>query len=118
MKKADALLTVIIPVYNTQQYLNRCLNSVLNQSLKEIKILIINDNSTDNCPDIIQRYSSQYKQIKVFNNSQNSGPGYARNVGLDTVNTKYVSFLDSDDWIDSNAYLNAVSLLEKSRSWI
>lgn len=114
MTKTDYLLTVIIPVYNTEQYLERCLDSILNQSFKQIKLLIINDNSSDHCSNIIQHYVNKYGQIETHSNSQNMGPGYSRNIGLESVNTKYVSFLDSDDWLDSNAYLNAVSFLEKT----
>ena len=110
------LLTIIIPVYNTGDLLIRCLDSVINQSLKEIEIIIVNDNSTDNSADIIQQYIQNYSNIKYYHNNSNLGPGGARNVGLRHVTTKYVCFLDSDDWIDTNSYIEAVDALEKNNT--
>lgn len=109
-------LTVIIPVYNTGILLRRCLNSVINQTFKEVDIIIIDDNSTDNSLEIAKEYSKNFANIKYFHNSVTLGPGGARNVGLNLVSTKYVCFLDSDDWVDTGTYKTAISILERERS--
>ena len=96
-------VSVIIPVYNSKQYLNQCLDSVVNQTLKDIEIIIVNDGSTDNSLEIIQDYSDNYKNIKVIN-KQNESCYKARNVGLKTAKGEYVAFLDSDDYIEFNMY--------------
>lgn len=107
------LLTVIIPVYNTEKYIKRCIDSILNQSFKYIKIIIINDNSTDRSSSIIHKFSS-YEQVKIIENSYNIGQGESRNVGLNLVDTDYFCFLDSDDWVDTQAYETAVKALEEN----
>lgn len=105
-------LTVIIPVYNTEKYLDRCLDSVLNQSYKNIEIIIINDGSTDNSFSVIKRYLEN-NSIIYIQLEKNCGLGNARNVGLDNASGDYVAFLDSDDWIDSNFYYILIEALEK-----
>jgi glycosyltransferase involved in cell wall biosynthesis len=107
-------LTVIIPAYNTGNFLERCINSVINQSLKDLEVIIIDDNSTDNTFEIIQKYVKNFSNISFYHNSSNLGPGGSRNIGLKYVKTKYVCFLDSDDWIDTNAYKEAVNILEEN----
>ena len=107
------LLTVIIPVYNTEKYIKRCIDSILNQSFKYIKIIIINDNSTDRSSSIIHKFSS-YEQVKIIENSYNIGQGESRNIGLNLVDTDYFCFLDSDDWVDTQAYETAVKALEEN----
>lgn len=96
-------VSVIIPVYNSKQYLKQCLDSVVNQTLKDIEIIIVNDGSTDNSIEIIQDYSNNCKNIKVIN-KQNEGCYKARNVGLETAKGEYIAFLDSDDYIEFNMY--------------
>ena len=96
-------VSVIIPVYNSQQYLKQCLDNVVNQTLRDIEIIIVNDGSTDNSLLIIQEYANKYKNIKVIN-KQNEGCYKARNVGLETSTGEYISFLDSDDYIETTIY--------------
>lgn len=114
--KDNPLLTVIIPVFNTEDVLPRCLNSLLNQVQKKIKIILVDDCSTDNSLNIIKSFSEKNSNISYVSTSINSGAGYARNKALEFVKTKYVSFLDSDDWIDSVAYKRALETLEKNDS--
>lgn len=106
------LLTVIIPVYNTAQYVERCVNSVLNQSLKEIQVIIIDDASCDSSYDTACRFK-RFDNVRIIRNSENIGQGPTRNLGLQYVDTEYFCFLDSDDWVDTNAYEQAVTALEK-----
>lgn len=105
------ILTVIIPSYNNDKYIERCLESIINQSLKNIKIVIVDDGSTDASLDIIQLYMKNYDNIEYYT-SKRQGPGIARNIGISNCSTKYVTFIDSDDWIDLNAYKKCVDLLE------
>lgn len=108
------LLTVIIPVFNTANLLKRCLDSLLNQVNKEIEILLIDDCSTDNSLDVIKRYTQKYANIRYIVMEKRSGAGAARNNGLEKITTKYVCFLDSDDWIDSDTYEKVINFLENN----
>ena len=108
------LLTIIVPVHNTEKYVERCINSILNQSLKKIQIIIIDDASSDSSYENICKFKG-LDNVKILRNSENIGPGATRNLGLKYVNTKYFCFLDSDDWVDTNAYEYAISTLEKNK---
>lgn len=102
MNKSVAI-SVIIPVYNEQRTLARCLDSIYAQSIKNIEILCCDDGSTDKTLDILQEYASQYDNIKIFQ-QENRGAGAARNMCLDCVSGEFVCFMDADDYyIDSNA---------------
>lgn len=90
------LISVIIPVYNTQGYLEECINSVIKQTYSNIEIIIIDDGSTDNSPFIIDRLAEQDHRIRAYHKA-NEGVAIARNTGLDTATGKYIVFLDSDD---------------------
>jgi glycosyltransferase involved in cell wall biosynthesis len=96
-------VSVIIPVYNVEDYLEKCLDSVINQTLGDIEIICVNDGSTDNSPKILDRYAKLNSNIKVIN-KKNGGAGSARNFGLIHANGKYVGFVDSDDWISKDMY--------------
>ncbi|MDR1104049.1 MAG: glycosyltransferase [Endomicrobium sp.] len=98
-------VSVIIPVYNTEKYLCHCLDSVVNQTLKDIEIICINDGSTDNSLKILNEYTNKDKRVIVVN-QKNSGLSAARNRGLDIVRSPYVFFLDSDDWIEIDTIKN------------
>ena len=90
------LISVVVPVYNTEKYLSDCLDSLLVQTEQNIEILVVDDGSSDGSPDILLRYSRLYPQIRVFT-QPNAGPGVARNTALKNVRGKYVMFCDSDD---------------------
>lgn len=107
------LLSVIIPVYNTEKYLTRCLNSVINQSYKNLELIVINDGSTDHSQDLINDFSIRYNNIQCIQLQENKGLGNARNLGLNKARGKYVSFIDSDDWIDSNFYRVLINNIQK-----
>lgn len=95
----EELVSIIIPVYNVLPYLENCLNSVLNQTYKNIEVILINDGSTDGSGEICDKYASQDERIIVFH-QKNRGQSVARNVGLELAKGKYVSFVDSDDYIN------------------
>ncbi len=93
-------ISVIVPVYNVEKYLPRCLDSLINQKFDDFEILLINDGSTDNSLEICQRYQQiAFNLIKVYS-KDNGGLSDARNYGLDKCDSDYVAFVDSDDWVD------------------
>jgi len=94
-------VSVIIPVYNTEKYLRECLDSVVNQTLKDIEIICIDDGSTDNSLNILKEYASKDNRFVILE-QKNQGAGAARNKGLEIAKGEYLSFLDSDDYFESN----------------
>lgn len=96
------LISVIIPIYNSEKYFDRCLNSILNQTYQNIEILLINDGSIDNSAKLCDMVAMKDKRIKVVHQT-NKGVSSARNRGLDIANGEYITFIDSDDWIDRDA---------------
>ena len=92
-------LSIIVPVYNVAEYLERCLNSLINQTLNEIEIICVNDGSTDNSLYILEKFAGLDKRIKIIN-QKNKGLSGARNTGIKLVQGEYFGFLDSDDWVD------------------
>lgn len=95
------LISVIIPVYNVEKYLDRCVSSVLEQTYKNLDIILVDDGSPDNCPKMCDEYINKDSRIKVVH-KENGGLGFARNSGLDVATGKYVTFVDSDDWIEKD----------------
>lgn len=104
------LVTIIIPIYNAEKYLKKCLKSVVNQTYQNLEIILINDLSTDYSKHIAEQYVKNYKNIKLINNKINLGIGESRNIGLDIANGEYIYFLDSDDWIDKTAIQRLVNI--------
>ena len=92
-------VSIIIPVYNTEKYLRECLDSVINQTLKDIEIICVDDGSTDSSPAILREYGENDSRVKVFT-QEKSNAGAARNVGLSRANGEYLAFLDSDDYFE------------------
>ncbi|MBQ7067133.1 MAG: glycosyltransferase family 2 protein [Lachnospiraceae bacterium] len=103
-----ALISVIIPMYNSEKYIARCIESIINQSFNNIELVIIDDNSDDNSGNIVASYIENYNNIKYIKNSSRRGASYCRNVGLNSINSQYVMFLDSDDWLDLNCLARAI----------
>ena len=99
-----AKVSVIIPVYNTEKYLRRCLDSVCNQTLRDIEIICINDCSTDNSLSILEEYAGNDNRIKLIDFKENKGAAVARNTGIDMAEGKYIGFVDSDDFVDLDFY--------------
>ena len=106
--------SVIIPVYNVEQYLPKCLDSVINQTLQDIEIICVNDESPDNCDKILAEYAQKDKRIIVLN-EKNSGQGSARNRGLEIAKGKYIQFLDSDDYYEPNCCEEMYNLMEEHK---
>ena len=109
----DSLISVIIPVYNVEQHLNRCVDSVINQTYKDLEIILVDDGSTDNSGKICDEYALKDNRIKVIH-KQNGGVSSARNAGLDIAKGHYIGFIDSDDFIVLDMYEFLYDLLVKN----
>lgn len=95
-------ISIIVPIYNVEKYLKRCIDSIINQSYTNIEIILVNDGSTDNSLNICQLYTQQDSRIIILN-KENGGLSSARNMGLDYATGEYIMFVDSDDWIRKDA---------------
>ena len=110
--KREILVSIIIPVYNVEKYLEECLENAVKQTFNAIEIIAVNDGSTDSSLKILERYAQQYDNIQIIN-QENRGQSSARNTGLNHAKGKYVYFLDSDDYIDLNMIEECFDLAEK-----
>lgn len=100
-------LSIVIPVYNVEYYIAQCLESILNQSFKDLEIICVNDGSTDNSLSVLQDYKAKDDRIIIID-QKNEGSGVARNAGLSIAKGEYVYFVDGDDWLEDNALEKAV----------
>ena len=115
MEIAKAKISVIIPIYNVEKYLKRCLDSVINQTYKNLEIILVDDGSTDSSGRICDEYAAKDKRIVIIH-KENGGISDARNKGLDICTGEYISFIDSDDWIDINYFNILLMYLVNSNS--
>ncbi len=106
-------VSVIIPIYNVEQYLVQCLDSVINQTYKNLEIICVNDCSPDSSAKILAEYAEKDSRIEIINRKNNGGLSTARNSGLDAATGEYIYFIDSDDWIDLNYIEKMVDSIEK-----
>ena len=97
-RQKDALISVIVPVYNVEKYINRCIESVLAQTYRNFELILVDDGSPDNCGAICDDYASKDRRIRVIH-KENGGVSSARNAGLDSAGGDYILFVDSDDYI-------------------
>jgi len=96
-------VSIIIPTYNSAEFISRSVSSALNQTLKEIEVIVIDDHSTDNTEEIIKKFEND-KRLKYISLSENKGPGAARNIGLDLAKGEFIGFIDSDDLVTENYF--------------
>lgn len=109
-------LSVIIPVYNGEKYLRKCLDSIVNQTIgiDNLEVIVVNDNSTDSSLDIINEYCNNYSNFKLISNKSQLGAGESRNKAIGEVNSDYLTFIDCDDFLSSNAYEDSLSKIYES----
>ena len=105
-------VSVVIPVYKAEQYLRRCVDSVLAQTLSNLEIILVDDGSPDSCPEICDQYASKHENIQVIHKA-NGGLASARNAGMRIAQGDYILFVDSDDWIDPETAAELVSVAKK-----
>lgn len=108
-------VSIIVPVYNVEKYVERCLKSLINQTLHEIEIIIVNDGSTDNSLLICKKYEKIDKRIKIYS-KENEGLGLTRNYGIDKCRGKYIAFVDSDDFVSLDFYEKMYLNIEKNNT--
>lgn len=106
------LISVIVPIYNVEKYLNKCVESIVNQTYKDLEIILVDDGSPDNCPKMCDAWAEKDSRIKVIH-KMNGGLSSARNAGIDIMHGQYVMFIDSDDYIELNAVEIMLSIIHK-----
>ena len=111
------LISIIVPVYNTENYLYRCVDSVLDQTYKNIEVILVDDGSTDSSPQICDEYAKKDKRVVVVH-KQNGGLSSARNAGLDIAKGEYIGFVDSDDFIEPYMYEDLISAIKDNLNTI
>ena len=117
MSEGKPKISIIIPIYNAEQYLRKCLDSVVNQTLRDIEIICIDDGSSDNCAKICKEYADKDERI-TFVSTENRGPSAARNTGLRLAVGDFLGFIDSDDWIDLEFYEKLYNAVVETNSEI
>lgn len=111
----EALVSVVVPVYNKEKFIEKCLLSIVNQTYKNIEIICVNDCSSDASLKILKGLRKIYKNIIIVNNTENKGPGYSRNVGIDVCHGEYIYFLDADDQLKSSAMEELITCIEEKK---
>lgn len=109
------LISVVIPVYNNELYLRQCIDSVINQSYRNLEIICVNDGSTDSCLEILNEYSAKDERVVVID-KKNAGVAMARNDGVDRATGEYLMFLDSDDWLELTACEESYEAVKEKNS--
>lgn len=109
------IISVIVPIYKVEEYLERCINSILDQTYKNLDIILVDDGSPDECPNICEEYAKKDDRIKVIH-KKNGGLSDARNYGINIAIGQYISFVDSDDYIDKNMYQDMINELRKNNA--
>lgn len=105
------LISVVVPIYNVEKYLDRCISSIVNQTYKNLEIILVDDGSPDNCPQMCDEWANKDNRVKVLH-IENGGAGNARNVGFEYSSGEWVAFIDSDDFIDLNMFYYLLSLCD------
>ncbi|BCG60547.1 glycosyltransferase family 2 protein [Paenibacillus sp. URB8-2] len=99
----NPVISIIVPIYNVENYLRKCIDSILNQSFRNFELILINDGSPDNCPEICDNYAEIDSRVRVVH-KENGGLSEARNFGIDIAKGDYIGFVDSDDWIEYDMF--------------
>lgn len=111
----EDLITIIVPVYNVEKYIKKCIDSILHQTYKNLEIILVDDESPDNCGTICDEYTQKDYRVRVIH-KKNGGLSDARNIGLKIANGKYIGFIDSDDYIKRNMIQDLYNLLKEKNA--
>lgn len=109
------MISIVIPVYNTEKYLDKCVGSIVNQTFENLEIILVDDGSSDNCPVMCDEWGKKDDRIKVIH-KKNGGVSSARNAGLNIAKGDYIAFVDGDDWVDTNTYEVAFDMISSNYS--
>ena len=112
----EGLVTVIVPIYKVEKYLDRCVESIVNQTYRNLEIILVDDGSPDHCPQMCDEWAKKDTRIKVIH-KENRGQGLARNTGIDNASGEYICFFDSDDYIAADAIELAYEMAHKENAW-
>ena len=107
------MISVIVPVYKVEPYLRQCVDSILNQTYRDLEVLLIDDGSPDKCGEVCDEYEKKDRRVRVFH-TENRGLSAARNLGLKEARGEYIGFVDSDDWIEPDMYKTMLARLEET----
>ena len=110
------LITVVVPCYNVEKYVDKCLESLMNQTYKNLEIILVEDRSTDNTYDVIKDYPKKDHRIKIIRNEKNSGLSFSRNAGIKEATGKYIGFIDSDDYITEDFYEDLLKAMKEENA--
>lgn len=110
------LISVVMPIYNVENHLKEAVDSVLNQSFQDFELILVDDNSPDNCPEMCDDYAERYEKIKVIHHEVNMGLSEARNTGLGIAGGQYIWFMDSDDYVDLNLFESVYNSLQRNKA--
>ena len=113
LSNSGPLMTIIVPAYNAEEYIRQCLDSIVNQTKINHKVIVVNDGSTDSTQSIVEEYVTKYPDIIKLINQENAGQGKARNVGISLVDTPLTAFMDSDDWYEISFVEKITNVLDK-----
>ena len=116
MNSNNIKVSIVLPVYNVESYLVQCLDSLINQTLKEVEIILIDDCSTDSSGEICDKYARKDNRIIVIHNEKNIRQGLSRNKGIEIAQGEYIGFIDPDDWVDLDFYEKLYSTAKKNKS--
>lgn len=108
-----AIISVIVPVYKVENYLERCVKSILNQTFTDLEVILVDDHSPDGCPRICDELAAEDHRISVIHRAKNGGLGGSRNLGLEVASGEYIGFVDSDDWIAEDMYAYLLQILKQ-----
>lgn len=111
----QSLVSIVLPIYGVEKYLDRCVNSVVNQTYRNLEIIMVDDGSRDNCPAICERWAAKDSRIKVIH-KENAGLGMARNTGIENATGDYICFFDSDDYVAPNTIEMTLTLAQREQS--
>lgn len=115
MEKIEKLLSVIIPAYNSEKYIELCINSILNQTYKKIEVIVVDDESKDKTVEIVTNISKKDPRVKLFT-QKNHGNCYTRNRGIELASGEYIAFIDNDDYLEPIMYETLISMIESDHS--
>lgn len=115
MNENDNVISVIVPIYRVEEYLNQCIESIVNQTYSKLQIILVDDGSPDHCGEMCEDWARRDKRIKVLH-KKNGGLSDARNAGLEVASGNYIAFVDSDDWIEPHMYETMLSVLIKENA--